>query len=67
MLQLPIVVIDEQANPDFVPPEVFAEREGLADEIRTTLAQGIVETLDMGGLTAVFSNCSMSLGGSTSA
>ncbi len=45
-----------------MPPEVLTERQGLADEIGAALPQGIIEALNVRGLTAPFPNWPMALG-----
>ena len=48
--RLLVVLVDEQAQGDFVHPLALGKGEGLAHEASESLAQGVVPTLDVAGL-----------------
>jgi hypothetical protein len=54
-------VVNEAANTNLMPEGIFAERERLADQVRTALAECVVEALDVGGLSRLFADRSMAL------
>lgn len=55
-------MVDEQANTGLMEVGVLAKRQRAAHQIGAALAQGVVETLDVGSLTAFFPDSSMAFG-----
>jgi hypothetical protein len=51
------MVVDEIANRADVVRQLFRERERLAHQATATLAQRVVEPLDMAGLTTLLADC----------
>ena len=57
--EVAVVVVDEAAHARLVPISIFAEGEGFSHQIRTALAQGVVEAFDMRCLATLFSDTTM--------
>lgn len=60
--EAPVVVIDKETDANFVEQDVATEGQCLANQIRASLAQGIVEALDMSGLARLLADRAMALG-----
>lgn len=59
-METTVVVVDEDAQTEFV--EVLAEGKGLANQVGATLAQGVVEALNVGSFARLFAHRAMTLG-----
>ena len=61
-METTVVVVDEDAQTEFVEVEVFAEGKGLANQVGATLAQGVVEALNVRSFARLFAHRAMTLG-----